>query len=125
MGTSYHSYEVVLAPAAVRFLLCLRPEDRVHLANTLCVELLYGPNAAKQIRLRFASEGIVDPGVPACFDYMVTPLSFRGYTAIHRPLTPGELTRLQGELHRPVDGRGCYVFDILDGESAFRRPRLV
>lgn len=125
MGTSYNSYEVVLAPAAVRFLLVLRSEDRVRLTDTLRAELQYGPNAAKQIRLRFASDGIVDPGVPGGVDYTVTPLSFRGYTAIHRPLAPHELMRLQSEQSRPVDGRGCYVFDILHAESAFRRPRLV
>jgi hypothetical protein len=125
MGTSYHGYEVVLAPAAVRFLLVLRAEERMQLAKTLRAELQSGPNAGKQIQLRFAVDGIVDPGVPGGVEYLVTPLSFRGYTAIHRPLAPDELARLRSEQGRPVDGRGCYVVDILHAESAFRRPRLV
>ena len=124
MVASHGGYEVVLGPAAVRFLEVLRAEVRDELADALRTDLLDGPNAAHQIGLRFDSNGIVDPGVPGEVDYTVTPLSVHAYTAIHRPLRGDELAQLGSEQHRPVDGRGCYVLDILPAELGFRRPRL-
>lgn len=118
------SYAVVLAPAAIRFVMVLRAEDREELADTLRAELMDGPNAANEIPLRFDSDGIVDPGVPGGVDYTVTPLSFNGYSAVHRPMTSAELRRLRLERGGPVNGPGIYVIDILTAESAFRRPRL-
>jgi hypothetical protein len=123
MGAGYAGYEVVLGPAALRVVMVLRGADRVELANTLRTELCEGPNAAREIQLRFDADEIFEPGVPGGV-YTVTPLSFNGYSAIHRPMGQHELMRLRQERSRAVNGRGCYVIDILPAESAFRRPRM-
>jgi hypothetical protein len=62
----------------------------------------------------------VDPGKV----YRATPLSFCGYTAIHRMMTSDEVERLRQEDESSTANRGFYVIDLLAPESAFRRwPR--
>jgi hypothetical protein len=122
------SYEVTLAPAAIRVISGLRdPKDRWELADALRTELVDGPNADKG--LQFDSEGAaqdyVFPGLPHGHVYTAIPLSFDGYTAVHRPMTPGELEQLGRQHDRPVAASGFHVFDILPAGSAFGRPRLV
>jgi len=124
MGAGYAMYEVVLGPAALRVVMVLRGADREELANALRTELWDGPNAANEIQLRFDSDEIFEPGVPGGV-YTVTPLSFNGYSAIHRAMEHHELTRLGQERGRTANGHGCYVIDILAAESAFRRPRMI
>lgn len=121
-------YEVTLGPAAIRAILGLWAGGRNGLAAALRTELMNGPNADKELELKFGSDSnawaYLDPGVPEGVIYTATPLSFNGYTALHRPMTGEELQRLQSEQRRPVATYGFYVLDILPAESAFSRPRL-
>jgi hypothetical protein len=71
-----------------------------------------GPNTA--------SEYMFDYGKA---QYTATPLSFKAYTALHRPLTRGELARLSHEKSRPARRRGFYVIEIRSGVTAFTRQR--
>jgi hypothetical protein len=120
-------YEVVLGPAAIRVVLSLPdPVIRRRLADALQAELIDGPNAHNEFRFDDASYS--DRGVgPGQVVYTATPLSFAGYTAVHRRLTRDELDRLHRELDGPTATLGVYVFDLLRAESAFTRtvPRLV
>ena len=104
------TYEVVLGPEAIRAVRDLPYLDRRKLGRALRSELVDGPNAA--------SEYMFDYGKA---QYTATPLSFKAYTAIHRPLTGGELARLSQEQGRPAHGRGFYVIEIRSGVSAFTR----
>jgi hypothetical protein len=120
-------YEVVLAPAAIRVVLSLPdPGNRRRLADALRAELIDGPNAHNEFRFDDASYSDRGSG-PGQVIYTATPLSFAGYTAVHRRLTREEQDRLRQELDRSTAALGVYVFDILRAESAFTRtvPRLV
>jgi hypothetical protein len=117
-------YEVTLGPAAIRVVLGLR--DRKELADALRTELVNGPNADKELSFDSDGNAQTDPDMPSGLAYTATPLSFDGYTALHRPMTPAELARLRREQGRPVADRGFYVLDILSAESGFTRgPRLL
>ena len=117
-------YEVTLGPAAIRVVLGMR--DRKELADALRTELVDGPNADKELSFDSDGNAQTDPGLPSGMVYTATPLSFDGYTALHRPMNGNELARLSREQGRPVSERGFYVFDILSAESGFMRgPRLV
>ncbi len=114
------AYEVVLGPAARRAVLSLRTDkDKAELADSLRQELYRGPNASKEYRFDSALEGGKE--------YTATPLSFDGYTTVHRRLTAAELRRLRREQGHPVARIGFYVLDILPPESGVnrRRPLLV
>jgi len=119
-------YIVKLAPAAQRVIRTLEPSDQHGLDRVLAEELADGPNADKEIR--FDSDGGFHaypdddgPGDRVC--YTATPLSFKAYTAIHRPMTEDEINRALREDGDPVADRGFYVLEILAAESAFtRRP---
>lgn len=105
------TYEVTLGPAAKRAVLGLRTEsDANGLADALRQELADGPNADKQYEFNVADK-----------TYTATPLSFDGYTAVHRPMARGELRRLGREERRRVADRGFYVLDILRAESGYLR----
>ena len=120
------SYIVRLGPAADRIIRALEPYDRDVLYQVLATELADGPNADKEIR--FDSDGAAlvftdhdDPDGQVY--YTATPLSFKAYTAIHRPMTRDELTRAAQEDGHADIGLGFLVFEILAAESAFtRRP---
>jgi hypothetical protein len=119
-------YVVKLAPAAERIIRALDPHDQQGLDRVLAEELADGPNADKEIRFDsdggayvYAGNDDADGGV----GYTATPLSFKAYTAIHRPMTEAELSRVSWEQGDPAAERGFYVFEILPAESAFtRRP---
>lgn len=120
-------YEVVLGPAAIRVVLSLPdPVIRGRLADALEAELVNGPNAHNEFNFDDASysDRGTDPGKVV---YTATPLSFAGYTAVHRRLTGEELERLHQEQDRPTAALGVYVFDILRAGSAFSRtvPRII
>jgi hypothetical protein len=120
------TYIVQLAPAAQRIIRTLEPYDQRGLDRVLAEELMDGPNADKEIRFdsdgwpaAYADHGDSDGRV----SYTATPLSFKAYTAIHRPMTEDELSRVPEKTGEPAADRGFYVFDILAAESAFtRRP---
>jgi hypothetical protein len=121
------AYEVVLAPAAMRFIAALQALDKAGLAEALRLELDDGPNADKEIHID--SSIWADPGQGTQVDtvYTATPLSFGGYTAIHRTLKKTEVKQLERQrgTDRLTADHGFYVIDILPAESAFRRwPRL-
>lgn len=121
------AYEVTLGPAAERFVLALRwPKDRADLADALRQELGGdGPNSDKEFRFDSYGNAVTsaDPGAPDGAVYTATPLSFKGCTAIHRPMTRAELQRLRRELGHSVARTGVHVFDILRPDSAYsRRP---
>ena len=108
-------YEVVLGLAAKRAVLGLRTEkDREGLADALRQELANGPNADKEYRF----DSVGDEGKI----YTATPLSFNGFTAVHRRMASAELRRLRRELGHPVS-RGFFVLDILPPESGVNRRR--
>jgi hypothetical protein len=108
-------YEVVLGPAAKRAVLGLQTEkDREGLADALRQELAAGPNADKEYQF----DSVCDEGRI----YTATPLSFNGFTSVHRAMAPAELRRLRRELGHPVS-RGFYVLDILPPESGVNRRR--
>jgi hypothetical protein len=117
-----HAYEVVLGLAAIRTIWGVWPEDRGELADALRTELLAGPNADKHFQFD-STIAPCRPGIaPNGQVYTATPLSFAGYTAIHRHLTEAEMHRLRGEGAAPVASGGVFVIDILPAESAFGRP---
>lgn len=122
-----YAYEVVLAAAAYRVMARLPQLDREGLADALLSELRNGPNTANEIR--FDSRIWADVVLAADSEetvYTATPLSFGGYTALHRPLTGKEILRLAEQYGREVPDHGYCVIDILPAESAFRRwPRSV
>ena len=119
-------YIVRLAPAAERVIRTLEPFDQQGLDRVLAEELMDGPNADKEIR--FDSDGgaqvYVDHDHPdGRLYYTATPLSFKAYTAIHRPMTEDERSRACREDADRKAEHGIYVFEILAAESAFtRRP---
>lgn len=121
------AYEVTLGPAAERFVLALRrPKDRADLADALRQELAGdGPNSGKAFRFDPAGNAVTsaDPGTADGSVYTATPLSFKGCTAIHRPMTRAELQRLRRELGHSVARTGLHVFDIIRPDSGyFRQP---
>jgi|ERR1700733_11756318 len=123
-GVNY-AYEVALGPAAIRIVLGLPNPVRREVAHALGTELVNGPNASIAANFEYEIRG--DPGTaPGLVSYTATPLSVRGYTAIHRPMTEEEMNRLRKEQHRSTADRGFYVIDILPAESAFTRsvPRF-
>jgi hypothetical protein len=120
------AYEVVLAPAASRVIASLRLADQEGLGRALADELRNGPNAAKEASFDSSIYADVVPDDPEHAVYTATPLSFGGYTALHRPLTLTELKRLAKQEDRTAADDGYYVIDILPAETAFRRwPRRV
>jgi hypothetical protein len=119
-------YVVRFGPAADRIIRALEPYDRGVLHQVLATELDDGPNADKEIR--FDSDGAAwvftdhddSHGQPY---YIATPLSFKAYTAIHRPMTRDELSWVAQEDGQAGIGLGFLVLEILAAESAFtRRP---
>jgi hypothetical protein len=124
-GSGRMTYIVKLAPAAQRIFRSLEPYDQRGLDRVLAEELVDGPNADKEIR--FDSDGgsqpYADPDADGTGCYTATPLSFKAYTAIHRPMTEDELSGVSQGEGGPAAERGFYVFEILAAESAFtRRP---
>ena len=120
------AYEVVLAPAASRVIAGLRRADQERLGQALADELRNGPNAAKEARFDSSIYADVGPDDAEHAVYTATPLSFGGYTALHRPLTLTEVKRLARQEGRATADDGYYVIDILPAETAFRRwPRPV
>src|SRR6266852_5439264 len=117
------AYEVVLGPAAIRTVLSLPdPGERKELADALRTELINGPNAHNELRFDDAVRTYPDRGAgPDNVVYTATPLSFAGYTAVHRRLNKEELKRLRREQGRSTARQGLYVIDILRAESAFTR----
>jgi hypothetical protein len=118
------TYEVILGPAAIQVFRALRTAaERRKLAAALRQELLNGPNARTEIR--FDPDGKpraeADPDVPGEVVYTASPLSFRAYTAVHRPMTEAELVRLSREQRREVASLGFHVLDILRPELGFTR----
>jgi|SRR5580704_1389951 hypothetical protein len=123
------AYDVVLGPAAIRAIVSLPdPSNRKEMADALRTELMNGPNSRSEYKF--------DSEVQAYFGrtggggrviYTATPLSFDGYTAIHRRLTKEELKRLRHRQRASTAEQGVYVIDILPAESAFSRtvPRAV
>jgi hypothetical protein len=106
------TYEIVLGSAAIRTIERLPEPEQGALADALRTELVDGPNV--KAALLFVCE---------IGQYTATPLSFKAYTAVHRPMTEGELSRLSREQQRPTAETGFYVPEIRGGESAFiRRP---
>lgn len=117
-------YIVKLAPAAERFFRTLKLYDQHGLDRALADELMDGPNADKEVR--FDADGgfpvYVDPDLPGDVTcYTATPLSFKAYTAIHRPMTKDELSRAAEAANNLTPDHGFYVFDILPAESTFIR----
>jgi hypothetical protein len=104
------TYEVVLGPEAILAIRNLQYQDRRRLGQVLQSELVNGPNMASEYRFHYGK-----------FQYTATPLSFKAYTAVHRPLTQSELGRLTQEQDRPVHDRGFYVIEIRSGVTAFTR----
>ncbi len=120
------AYAVTLGPAAVRTIEGLPDLDRRKLASALRTELANGPNTVKEITFDSSVRTDVDPGAsPDKVFYTATPLSFAGYTAVHRPMTGEEIERLRLEQGHSMATWGFYVIDILPAESAFSRPRLI
>jgi hypothetical protein len=111
-------YEVVLAPAAIRALLGVPPDDRKDLADALRTELLDGQHADKAVWF----DADLHPSMHSANDrvYKATPLSF-GAVVVHRPMTSEELRRLEREQHRGVATAGFCVLDILHPVSEFTR----
>lgn len=117
-------YVVRLAPAAERFFRTLGSYDQQGLDRALAEELIDGPNADKEIRFdaNGGSPVYTDPDLPGdVLCYTATPLSYKAYTAIHRPMTKDELSRTAEGTSDPASDHGFYVFDILSAESAFIR----
>ena len=117
-------YEVTFGPAAIRTFQSLGGRARL-LAEALLTELADGPNADKEVELKFDSDGncefLTSPAAHVGDIYTATPLSFDAYTALHRQMDHYELWRLEREQGRPVADRGFYVLDILPPESGFSR----
>src|SRR6476646_8339538 len=109
VGGVMAKYEVVLAPAARRAVLGLRTlQDKDDLADVLRTELDNGPNAQHEFHFQIGNNEI----------YTATPLSFKGWTAVHRRLTSRELDRLEREQDRSVETFGFLVHDFLRPQSA-------
>ena len=108
------AYEVILGPAAQRAVLGLHDKlEMTGLAESLRHELATEPSVSHQYEFKTSGH-----------TYTATPLSFAGYTAVHRPLSGAELTRLYKEQGRNVAEQGFYVLDILgaNSESAADAP---
>jgi hypothetical protein len=121
------AYEVVLGPAAIRAIIGLPESDRKEMADVLRTELVNGPNSRSEYR--FDSDIEADAAWTGSASgsrvgYTATPLSFDGYTAIHRPLSKAEVKRLRQEKGKSRADQGVYVIDILPVQSAFT-PRPV
>lgn len=118
------AYELVVAPAAKRLIDRLATPDAEELTLALRTELMDGPNATREVRF---GSGMWDDAAPGDdLNYTATPLSFGGYTAIHRPLSAAEIGRLARQLGRPAASDGVYLIDILPAWSAFRPwPRVL
>ncbi|OJF13471.1 hypothetical protein [Couchioplanes caeruleus] len=102
-------YEVVLSPAAWRAIRDLRTvQDRDDLADCLGKELDQGPNAENVWVFQIGDR-----------NYTATPLTFRGWVAIHRPLSRAELDRLGDEQGRRVESMGFLIHDLLPPHTAF------
>jgi hypothetical protein len=114
VGREKAEYAVILGPSAIRTIRGLSAEEeRKRLGDALRKELKGGLHEEKQFI--FESDGV---------SYTATPLSFRGYTAIHRPMTKGEIDRLREDRTGKTAGNGFYVIDILSMEYAWvRTPR--
>ena len=98
-------YDVIPAPAVKRQILGMRSQkDRDDLADSLRQELDQGPNASKEYRFRYGD-----------VEYTATPLSFKGYVAVHRRTTAKELK----SLGRQPSRKGFYVLDLLPPEAGF------
>src|SRR5690348_5199612 len=87
-GAGLVQYIVRLTQAAERVFQTLEFSDQQELDRALADELADGPNADKEIR--FDADGgfqvYTDPDLPGdAVSYTATPLSFKAYTAIHRP----------------------------------------
>lgn len=113
-------YEVTLGPAAMRAI--ARLTDPRLLIEALLTELAEGPNQGTEVRFDRYVQPFVDDPPPDTVIYTATPLSCDCFTAVHRPMTSGELLRLALERERPVAGSGFYVVDVLPPELAFSRP---
>jgi hypothetical protein len=120
-GWGNHAYEVVLARAATRVIERLPKPSLDRLARALRTELADGPNARNAVRL---SQGLTwaddDPGDLEEQVYTATPLSFDGYTAVHRLMTKTEIERLGEQEDRRTASTGFFVVNLLPAESAFR-----
>ena len=123
------AYEVVLGPAAIRAIIGLPDSDRKErMGAVLRTELMNGPNARSEYK--FDSDIQAYSGRTGSGDglfYTATPLSFDGYTAVHRRLSKAELKRLRQENGKSIADQGVYVIDILPAHSAFSHtvPRPV
>jgi len=89
-------------------------EDRTGLADALRVQLVNRPAASREIFFDSTGRRVpsADPGESRTV-YTATPLSFEGYTAVHRAMTEEELKRLKREQSRPVTDYGFFVIDLL------------
>lgn len=112
-------YAVTLGPAAERLIRSLA--NPVPLVDSLATELEKGPNADNEVRYDRNIELCPGTSAPSGVIYTATPLSIGAYTAIHRPMTDGELVRLEKEQGRPVADHGFFVIDILPPELGFTR----
>jgi len=122
------AYEVVLGPAAIRAIIGLPDlNDRNGMAAALRTELMYGPNSRSEYRFDSDVQAYSGRTGGGRVIYTATPLSFGGYTAIHRQLNEDELRLLRKEERPSTADQGVYVIDILPAESAFNRtvPRPV
>ena len=103
-------YEIVLGPAARRAVLGLETQqNKDDLADALRTELDGGPNLHHEYPFQIGNGEV----------YTATPLSFKGWTAVHRRLTTEELRRLEDEQGRQVEASGFLLFDFLRPQSAF------
>lgn len=121
------TYQLILGPAARRFIGHLAGLDQQQLTGALRTELADGPN--ESVRFEFVAPFDYDradayPGGGRQEVYAAIPLSFCAYTAVYRELTGDEVQRLDGELAQATGGIPVfYVFCILPAEAAFSRPR--
>lgn len=115
-GDKLGKYEVVLGPAAKRFILSASQHTRDALAGCLRDELQDGPNAAAIYKFTLNN----------CA-YLALPLSHSGIVAIYRPLTDDELRLIRRETRGSRVARsGYYLVDFLLPTSAIylRGPTL-
>jgi hypothetical protein len=88
------AYEVVLAPAAIRFFASLQPADQLGLGDALRTELGLGPNADKEIRFDSSIWADCGPGALEDIFYTATfvapehslPRVISGTRSAHLPL---------------------------------------
>ncbi|MET9292599.1 hypothetical protein [Streptomyces sp. NPDC003077] len=106
-------YEVILGFAARQVLYGLPSQaDREGLADALEEELDDGPNRDAELTIdRYNG-------------YVATPLSFEGYTAVHRPLTQAECKRYADQAEREIAEKVFLVVDILKADSGFRNRSI-